>query len=64
MFMPKKDVRTVIFSRGLPVIKRDDSQDSYVLTVGDVCSSSLNGLSFFITILFSISDHLKEVEVA
>jgi hypothetical protein len=32
--------------------------------VGDVYSSSLNGLSYFVIILFSISDHLKEVKVA
>jgi hypothetical protein len=35
-----------------------------VLTIGDVYSSSLNGLSSFIIILFSISDHLKEGKVA
>jgi hypothetical protein len=35
-----------------------------MLTVGDVYSCLLNGLSFFIIILFSTSDHLKEVKVA
>jgi hypothetical protein len=34
-----------------------------VLIVGDVYSSSLNVLSYFIAILFSIFDHLKEFKL-
>jgi hypothetical protein len=34
-----------------------------MLTVGDVYSSSLNGLYSFIIIVFSTSDHLKELKV-
>jgi hypothetical protein len=35
-----------------------------MLTVGDIYSSSLNGLSFFVIVMFSTYDHLREVKVA
>jgi hypothetical protein len=48
--MPKQAVSTVIFLKRSTSNKKDISQYSCVLIVGDVYSSSLNGFSVFIII--------------